>query len=145
MNDSRMILDEVLNCSLDRANIQLCLASNISGNIPTFHRVNISDNVTAEFREILNKLITGIKNNSDLALRKYDAQAKLDKHEIEFLSLNEHTEIVKQFNTLNNVTSLEVFALSEKFIAGLKFYSLVVTIGGDSPIIFFRTYSSKKN
>lgn len=145
--DARTILDGILSLSADACEVQLCLASMSDGEIPDIQRVQISQAVAEEFRTIIKKTIERRKRDAekgDLALKEYDAQAKLDPHEVERLDLTEHDSIKSQLSSLANVESLDAFSADDAFVANLRFYVMVLRPQNGDPVLFFRTYTPKK-
>ncbi len=147
MKNASKVLASVLAADLSSANVQLCLASTVPDEQPFFQRVNITKSVAEHFRKVVRDWLGKLKSNNDqseLVLRAYDPQAKLDNHELEFIALQKHDEINKQIRSLRDPSSLDVFKQEEEFIDSLRFYAVIAIRSNSSPIIFFRFYTPKK-
>lgn len=146
-DDARTTLDGILSLDADACEVQLCLASMSDGDAPDIQRVQISQEVAKEFRSVIKKTIERRKRDADkgdLVLKDYDAQAKLDRHEVERLDLTAHGFIKSQLSGLANVESLDVFSADDSFVANLRFYVMVLRPQNGDPVLFFRTYTPKK-
>jgi len=145
--DPKTVLQEILPLAVDSCEVQLCLAALADDNTPDIQRVQISKDVAVEFREIVKRALAKRKKNDskgDLVLKEYDPQTKLDSHEVEHLSLSAHASIKKQLIGLSDLAALDVFSEDEQFVANLRFYVIVLTPENGAPILFFRTYTPKK-
>lgn len=146
-DDARTALDGILSLDAGACEVQLCLASMSDGDAPDIQRVQISQDVAEEFRSVIKKTIERRKKDADkgdLVLKDYDAQAKLDRHEVERLDLTAHDSIKSQLSGLANVESLDAFSADDSFVANLRFYVMVLRPKFGDPVLFFRTYTPKK-
>jgi hypothetical protein len=148
---TKIIINEKLVSMLaidyNSCSIQLCLASILEKNqdIPTMEKMQLSKSVADDFRGIIIHNIEKLKksdNDKDLRLIKYDAAAMNRPDEIEYLELSEANDIVAQFSDISTIESLDIFKADNKFINGLRFYTISAEIDGKK-IVFFRLYSSK--
>jgi len=147
MENAKTQLDKVFTADLADVNIQLCLAAVASDDVPVFQRVNISTDVANNFRDVVISWMQQyckVNQNKELILNKYEAQTKLEKHELEYITLSEHDEIGQQILALQDLTELDVFLAETDFVDSLRFYVVVVSLPDLSPVILFRFYSPKK-
>ncbi len=145
--DAKVTLEDILSLDVPSCEVQLCLASLTPDNITDIQRVQISRKVANEFLVIVNKILARRKkdlNKEDLVLKDYNAQAKLDSHEVESMDLSAHDSIKSQLAGLANVASLDVFAEDATFVTNLRFYVVVLQPLQGVPVLFFRTYTPKK-
>ena len=150
MQDPATTLESIFNLNLIRSDVdvQICLAS-CDKDMPDFQRLNVTDKVATHFRGVAAKWIGGYKKNldqDDLVLHPFEAQAKLDRHEMEFISLEEYEGVKEQIEALDNLSGLDLFSAEGSFVDGLRFYTVVVCSKqrGAQPIKLFRFYSPKK-
>lgn len=145
--DTKTVLNRIVSLNVDACEVQLCLASMTDGDAPDIQRVQISEDVAGEFKEIVKKALTKLKkdyNKGDLVLKDYDPQAKPDHHEVESLDLSAHDFIKNQLDGLSDVATLDVFQEDSDFVSNLRFYIVVLKPTAGVPIYFFRTYTPKK-
>ncbi len=145
--DKKAVLDGILCLDVDACGVQLCLASMSSGDAPDIQRVQTSEDVAHEFKEIVKRTLAKRKKDSDrgdLVLKEYDPQAKPDRHEVESLDLAEHEFIKTQLDGLSDVATLDVFQQASDFVSNLRFYAIVLKPATGDPIYFFRAYTPKK-
>ena len=145
--DPASILRDTLALDVPLCEVQLCLASLSDGDSPDIQRVQISSTVADGFRGFVKKALDRRQTdlaNGDLVLKNYDAQAKLDSHEVEYVQLSVHDSIKSQIVGLANVGALDVFKEDENFVSGLRFYVVVLRPQRGEPVLFFRTYTPKK-
>lgn len=147
--DLATVLEEILSLDADTCEVQLCFASLADGDIADIQRVQISKSLAVEFRDIVKNTLAHRKKDfdkGDLVLKDYDAQAKLDSHEVEYIDLS-HTDsdsLKKQISSLANIESLTVFSEDDSFISNLRFYVMAFRPKKGDTVIFFRTYTPKK-
>lgn len=140
--------EELLAVDASSCMTNICLASS-SGAVginPEYHRLTVTDSVTAEFSSVVTSILASKKRNVDsgnFAIRSYDAVAKLDKHEIEHLDLSKQPEIKDQISGLTNIAKLARFADNIDLVSSLRFYVIVLQPDQGKPIFCFRTCSSK--
>lgn len=143
----KAVLQNILSLDFTDVGIQLCLASVSDSDVPDIQRVQISKKVAGEFRDIVKKTLTRRKKDSDkgnLVLHDYDAQAGLQSHEVEYIDLSAHSSIGNQIAGLANIGGLDVFKEDADFVKHLRFYVMVLRPKKGKPVLFFRTYTSKK-
>jgi Kiwa protein KwaB-like len=142
-------LTEILDVDIDECDVSVCLASlGSEDDLPTFQRLQLSDDLTEEFTGVIRQRFDRCRQdaeNDDLKLQAYDAGSKPDPHEVEYVDLSKHDSIRDQIASLSGLTELPVFDADESFIAGLRFYAIVLQPqSGDDPVFCFRAYSQKK-
>lgn len=147
-DEAKSILRGILDLDLAACQVSVCLAS-VAGDddVPTFQRLQISDDLIDDFREVAASVIQKRKNaddDGDLVLHPYDAGTNLASHEVEYVDLSQHSSIADQIASLSSLTGLAVFNVADDFVAGLRFYVIVVQPTGSEPIYCFRSYSPKK-
>lgn len=143
------ILDQIIDADFSNANTQLCLAALVSDDTPEFQRVNITISVADHFRATANSWLNQYRKalqKNDLVLRKFESQTRPEDYELECIDLGKHKDIAKQILALHDLSELELFAASEKFVDSLRFYALVLTSNERKvkTITFFRFYTPKK-
>ena len=141
------VLREILSMNADACEVQLCLAALIGADAPAIERVQISRAVADQFRNIVKEELARRKkqrDKGDAVLRQYDVQAKLDSHEVEHIGLSAHPSIRNQLTGLTDLESLDVFAEEPGFVEHLRFYVVLLRPKGGEPVLFFRTYTPKK-
>jgi len=143
----KAVLQNILSLDSDVCEIQLCLASVSDDGVPDIQRVQISKKVAGEFRDIVKKTLTGRKSDWDadnLVVKDYAPQARLDIHQVEHIDLSAHDSIGSQIAGLANIENLDLFKENPKFVKHFRFYVMVLRPKKGKPILFFRTYTSKK-
>lgn len=147
-SDPRIVLGSILELDLSKCAVTVCLASlSTDGDAPKFEKLQLSDDLTGDFRDIVQAILAKRKKDAergDLVLRAYDAGSKPDPHEVEHVDLSEHDTIKNQIASLSSLADLGVFAVSDDFVSGLRFYVIVIQAEHSSPIYCFRSYSPKK-
>lgn len=143
----RDLLEDVLQFDQASNLTNLCLASADSdGSGPTYHRLNITDSVAAEFRAIANKVVGSQQknlSNGNFAIRTYNAVSKLDSHEVEHIDLSQYPHVRQQIDGLADLSRLSAFGNQRGIDGRLRFYVIVIDPDGSDPIYFFRSCSPK--
>jgi hypothetical protein len=141
-------LNSILQVDLNQCTISVCLAALVGDeDDPKFEKLQLSDDLTEDFRDIVRALLEKRSNDNgsgDLVLQSYDAGSKPESYEVEYLNLSEHDSIKQQIASLSSLANLGIFSVAEEFVAGLRFYVIVVQAGEADPLYLFRSYSSKK-
>ncbi|HFD87404.1 MAG TPA: hypothetical protein ENJ35_06995 [Gammaproteobacteria bacterium] len=122
--DAQKALVDLLDIDLDACTIQLCLASLLEDDVPEFQKVTVSKEIAQEFQSIVTSFVAKWNRDTekgDLILHQYDAMSKLDRHEIEYLKLDDHDSIMEQVESLSSPAQLEVFKEDDEFVKGLRF------------------------
>lgn len=144
---AREAFADLLSVDLDTCEIQLCLASVPKEESPDIQQVSLHTDVVKEFVGIARKQFESRKadlEDGDLVLHPYAPQAKLDSHEVEFLSLGTYPSISTQISGLKDSASLDWFENEGDFLKSLRFYVIVITPKKGEPLLCFRTYSPKR-
>ncbi len=141
-------LKAILDTEIDDCDVQVCLAS-LSGDddTPDFQRLAISIDLADDFKDICRGAITKLEvgyATDDIVIQAYDPSTKLDTHEVECLDLDEHDAVADQIESLETVNELDTFSQDRDFINGMRFYVITLTPKKGEPLLFFRTYSPKK-
>lgn len=127
------VLNGIFNTPYEDANLQLCLASiQDEDEPPALQKVQMSQEVANEMRLSGSRKIRHYRKKfqaGDLRVLAYDPAAMNRDDEIEFLVIGEIDDVASQVNPISNIAALEPFTASDEFIDGLKFYTLVYTIG----------------
>ncbi|MHB1664800.1 MAG: Kiwa anti-phage protein KwaB-like domain-containing protein [bacterium] len=137
----------MLSIKLDDNNCELtvCLASIINNQIE-YERLQLSDNLIAEFKGSIKQLLKKYAkqlDNCDLVIHKHDVGTKLNGYDIEYFNLSDCKFIQNQITTLFPINKKTVFNNNELFISYLKFYVISIKLN-EEVINFFRIYNSKK-
>ncbi len=125
----------------------LLASSSEDGESPNLQRLNISRDLAADFRGLVQRKLSAWRvesENGDLLLRHFDPGAKLEGYEIEYLDLSEHESIEKQIGGLADDASLKVFAEEDDFISRLRFYVIALQPRNGPTAYCFRTYTPKR-
>ena len=140
-------LKTLLNINFMECKVQVCMAALVGENgTPTFQVMNLGNGVAGNFKEIAGGHIERQKKDltkGNLVVHRYDPGAKLDAHEIEYISLSEQEAIANQISALSDVAGLDVFDGNEQFVKALRFYVIVLYPSDGEPALFFRSYSPK--
>jgi Domain of unknown function (DUF4868) len=148
MSDQKSALDRILQLNLIDAVVSVCLAAMIGNDdAPVFEKLQLSDELTEDFRGTVRKMIEKHKNNDengDLVLRRYDARSKPESFEVEYVSLSDHGAIKNQVRSLSSVANLGIFDGRDDFVTGIRFYAIIVQPREGDPVYCFRSYSPKK-
>ncbi len=143
----KRIFDDILKINPSQSVISVCLASLIgSDKTLKFERLQLEDRLLAEFENVVKSNFKRLKKDNDsgdLLIHKYDAGSKLDSHEIEYIDLLKYNFIQAQIASLSALTDMDIFTANKDFIAGLRFYVIVIQQQGE-PVYCFRVYSKKK-
>ncbi|MCB9365894.1 MAG: DUF4868 domain-containing protein [Calditrichaeota bacterium] len=137
---------DFIKSDISKANIQLCFACSDEEQGPEFELVSISKNVASEFRSLVRdwkRRYNGVETG-DISLSKYDPQAVLRSHELEWLSLERHPEIKEQFEALADLTELYEFSADDDFINRLRFCAVILKQRDQPTAYFFRFYTKSK-
>lgn len=141
-------LREIVAIDVANCNVTVCLASVQNDKaVPVFARLQLTDELADQFREVVREVFQRRAkevDSKDTVLHSYDAGAKLEPHEIEFLDISAHPFIVQQLESLSSVSGVSLFQHSQEFIEGLHFYVLVLQPAEGEQIYCFRSYSPKK-
>jgi Kiwa protein KwaB-like len=114
---------------------------------PRIEQLQLSDELTQEFNTAVGKVIQKSSEkfaDNDLVLRSYDAGSKPDPHEIEHLNLREHASVEKQVESLASLAQIPLFTIDDAFVAGLRFYAIILQPKQGTPLYCFRVYTPKK-
>jgi hypothetical protein len=146
--DNVVALTEILQLDLSSCEVQICMASlAVNEGPPDFERVAISTDLAGEFRKIVEGVFARRRKDlgsGDLVVHSYDPMTKLDSHEVERLDLSTHESVGSQIVTLADIEELDTFSGEAAFIAGLRFYVIIVRPTKDTPVYCFRAYSPKR-
>lgn len=140
-------LSDILATDFDNALIHVCLASwDSAEDFPEFQRLQVTDDVTAAFRDVVQKTFTRLRrqhDNHDLVLHPYEAGAKLDTHEIEYLPVGQYPAMQAIANSLESVNDLPLFENNGVFLGDLHFYVIVVCPQVGHRVLCFRSCTDK--
>jgi Kiwa protein KwaB-like len=142
------LFEQMVKANWDDCTATVCLGS-ISNKAeePQIEQLQISDDLTKEFRNAAREMArkySKLLDKADLAFRLYDAGSKPDGHEVEFLNLEEHGQIKTQVESLSALAQIPAFKVEEGFVAGLRFYVIILQCKDGEPLFLFRTYTPKK-
>jgi hypothetical protein len=121
--------------------INVVLASEGTDAAFEFQRLNITEAVSEEFRELVLEALDFY--NSDLDLRPFDPGYKPDSHEVMCLDLEREDRIASIIQSISALNSLQLFQEDDYFIQKLRFYAIVATTQSRKAV-FFRTYSKSR-
>jgi len=138
----------ILGMNLGGCTVTVCLGSlSKDEEEPKLEQLQLTDDLTTEFADAAKGTLehyTNLGAKDALVQREYDAGSKPDSHEVEFLDLADHDSVAAQVNSLSSLAKMPLFKIDEKFIAGIRFYTIVFQCGNHPPLHFFRTYTPKK-
>lgn len=141
-------LGEILETSLSNSDISLCLASSEEDeDLPAYRDVSMLDALADEFRDVISAIFLKRKrerSRGDLVIRPYQAESKLDKHEIEFVDISQTEFIGSQLQALANLHDIQPYTGDAAFVQHLRFYAIVVQPPSHQPIYCFRWYTPKR-
>ncbi len=139
---------DILTIKVDECTLTVCLGS-LSGDDeePRIEQLQLSDELTQEFKNAVGKAIQKYSDkfaDDELVLRSYDAGSKPDPHEIEHLNLKDHASVEKQVESLAALAQIPLFKIDDAFVAGLRFYAIILQPKQGTPLYWFRVYTPKK-
>lgn len=139
---------QIMAANLDNCTVTVCLGS-LSKNEeePRLEQLQLADDLAEEFAKSARGTVerySELGKNDELVLRQYDAGSKPDSHEVEYLDLADHDSVAAQVNSLASLAQIPVFKIDDKFMAGLRFYTIAFQCGKTPPLYFFRVYTPKK-
>lgn len=139
---------DILKIKVDECRLTVCLGS-LSGDDeePKIEQLQLSDELTEEFKTAVSRIIEKYSEkftDNELVLRPYDAGSKPDAHEIEHLNLEDHASIAKQVESLSSLAQIPLFKIDDAFVAGLRFYAIILQPKQGTPLCCFRIYTPKK-
>jgi Kiwa protein KwaB-like len=142
------MFDDILALDLHECTVTVCLAASPKNEIlPLFERLQLSEELTEVFRDVVIATLELCKkdqHNGNLILHAYATDSKPDAHEVEYLDLSGYDIVLEQLNPLSSLADIDVFEEDDKFIAGLRFYAIIVQPPQGDPFYFLRSYSPKK-
>jgi hypothetical protein len=143
-HDFKVVFDEVVALDLSKCTLAICLASIVKGEIiPRFARLQITDDLTKKFCEIIEQLLSQYRrewNEDDLLFREFADESIPPEYEIEGIDLTNCPAILEQLVPLKSPSSIDVFAEDKRFISDLRFYAIVAQSQSGDPIYFFSSY-----
>lgn len=141
-------LDDILHIDLSSCLVSVCLASLSRGDDePKFEKLQLSDDLTESFRKVVRSVIAKRRNeatNGDLVLHAYHAGSKPEPFEVEYMNLSEHDSVKKQIASLSSMANLGIFAATNGFVSGLRFYVIIIQPTKGEPLYCFRSYSPSR-
>ena len=150
-------LRELLALDLDVCGVTVALASTTStvamaggpDDAPRYETLQMSQSLADEFRAAVARVFYERRRDAtggDLVLHSYDAESAIAAHEVEWVDLarGEYAYVREQLAPLAALTDLPLFGRDESFLAGLRFYVVVVQPTDGLPVYCFRTYTPKK-
>jgi hypothetical protein len=148
MSGEKSALNEILQVDPTECLVSVCLAAVTGSDNPlVFEKLQLSDDLTNDFRGVARKMIEKHKannENGDLVLRRYDAGSKPEPFEVEHVNLSDHDTIKDQISSLSSIVNLGTFDGRDEFVTGLRFYVIILQPRQADPVYCFRSYSPKK-
>jgi Domain of unknown function (DUF4868) len=148
MTTAKTIFENMLALDLSACEVTVCLASALKDEVrPHSERLLLSAELSETFKSIATYAQAHYKrdySNGDLLLHRYAFQSKPDAHEVEYLDISTYESIAEQIEPLATLADIEIFEADEKFVAGLRFYAIVVQPPEGDAVYFFRAYSPRK-
>jgi hypothetical protein len=117
----------------------LVLASEIHIGEPELRRVNIHEDVGADFGRVAAQVV---ERAEDIELREYDPGYKPEPHEWVYLDLAASEAVRAKVTTIGNLQAAALFQGEDDIVDHLRFYA--AAFGGQRKAIFFRSYSPRK-
>jgi hypothetical protein len=148
---SNEIIDQfklIVNSNLDECTATVCLGSLFKdAEEPRIEQLQITADLTEEFKTTVKEMIrkySKMLDKNEAAFPLYDAGSKPDNHEVEVLNLEEHEHIKKQVESLASLAQIPVFKVDDAFVAGLRFYAIILQCKHGEPLYLFRNYTPKE-
>lgn len=142
------VLTGMLDLDVDACDVAVCLASvQHDEPEPRFRRLDLSPHLTDAFREAVSHNLVRYKKEwykHDLILHPFAVEGQLDDYEVEYLDLSTYDTISKQIEPLALYQGIPDFQEEADFIAGLRFYVIIVQPQGGEPFYFYRRYSHQR-
>jgi hypothetical protein len=123
----------------DNAAINVLVASDNGGNV-VLQRLNLSDELAAEFRSITQ----AASPEADIVFRPYDPGRIPDWNELPYIDLAQNAPIAELIGQISQTHQAELFQEQDDFVDRLRFYAIVASPSAERHAVFFRTYSPKK-
>src|SRR5712691_4077108 len=129
--------------------ITICIASTtLHEDVPRYRRINVSEPLLAAFRNAVRAKVEEYKREwrrHERTLRKFAVATDLDSYEVEHLDLASYPSISTQLTPLERYQDFSAFMEDEQdFIAGLRFYVVIVQPASGQPVYCFREYTRRR-
>lgn len=142
------VFDEIVRLDLSKCAITVCMASVLKDEaVPRFERVQISEKLAGEFREIVKNRLARFRqdtNPEEYLFADFAEQSTPAAYEIEHLGLSEYKAILEQISPLGALTDIDVYDNDEQFVSGLRFYVIVIQPPAGESVFFFHSYQRRK-
>ena len=143
--DRPTLFKDILDLDLSDYPVSIFLASVVRNDaIPHFARLEVTEQLADDFRHTLSAFLHPYKKRleeNDIAFRDFSSEGSLDTYEIETFDLSKYQPILEQIDPLNAYSGIDMFNNDEKFVAGMRFYVLMLQIPDRDPIYLFRVHT----
>jgi len=146
--DRAELFNTILALDVNECDISICLASVVKNDpIPHFARLDMTEPLTEAFRLTAETFLHTYQkrlNDEGIVFKDFSTEGSLDTYEVETFDLQNYKPVLHQLNPLDAFSGLDLFDNDEKFVAGMRFYVLVVQVPEGDPIYFFRIHTRQK-
>ena len=136
---------DILNIDLSSCTVGVCLASVVRNDaIPHFARLELTVPLAQAFRDSIGAYLNAYRErlkNDDIVFRDFSTEGSLDTYEVETFDLKSYQPVLEQVNPLDSLTGMDMFDNDEKFVAGMRFYVLILQVPNSDPIYLFRVHT----
>jgi hypothetical protein len=143
-------LDAINQVDFSESVITICIAYYPKfEEFPAFETLPLSADLAEEFRQLVQDVTVetheGISNGS-LVLLQYNAGSKLDGYEREYLNIRRYGHVIRYIEALKtSLPFVDNYRPKDQADRDIKFYVVVVQPKKGEPVMFFRTYSHRKD
>lgn len=144
MDDLRQALTFIQNGGFTTVTVALA-AFDEDDEIPTYRSLNISEGVADDFGSLAADRAEGVGRldaGGDLILREYAAGYKPDRHEIEYLTI-EDDGLRHLLHAVPSPAQIALLGDVEDFVDRVRFYILILS-GPNRRVVLFRKYNRNK-
>jgi hypothetical protein len=145
---ARQQFDELVALPVDGSELTVYLGS-VVGNAatPKIEQLTLGPGLLEEFTNVVlrnERRLAKLMQKNDLVFNAYDGGSKPDPHEVEVIKLSQHEEISSQLKPLDSSGKVQLFKADAGFVAGLRFYVIVLRPPRGRVVRWFRIYTPKK-
>lgn len=143
--DRSTLFKDILDLDLHNYPVSIFLASVVRNDaIPHFARLDVTEQLADDFRHTLGAFLHTYQKRleeNDLTFRDFSTEGSLDTYEVETFDISKYQPVLEQIDPLNAYSGIETFDNDEKFVAGMRFYVLMLQVPDSDPIYLFRVHT----
>lgn len=146
--DRKALFKDILALDLQQDPLSICLASVVKSEpIPRFARLEVTEPLAQEFRSTVTAFLNPYRKDMEedkLSFPELGIESNPTEYEIETLDLTIYKPILEQIDPLTSLADIDIFDNDKKFIAGMRFYVIVIQVDEGDPLYFFRVHTQQK-